>query len=48
MLIESGDDNLAATFSPELAMFSNIRAGEGVPEVAEFIMLMGGLGAPAE
>ena len=28
-------------------VFTNIRAGQGVPEVAEFITLMGGLGAPA-
>lgn len=107
ILIESGGDNLAATFSPELAditiyvidvaagdkiprkggpgitrsdllvinkidlaplvgadlgvmardakrmraarpfVFTNIRAGQGVPEVAELIILMGGLEAPA-
>ena len=106
VFIESGGDNLAATFSPELAdltiyvidvaagdkiprkggpgitrsdllvinkidlaplvgadlgvmardaermrgerpfVFTNVRAGEGVPEVAEFIVAMGGLGAP--
>jgi len=107
VFIESGGDNLAATFSPELAdltiyvidvaagdkiprkggpgitrsdllvinktdlaplvgadlavmdrdarrmrgerpfVFTNIRAGKGVQEVAEFIATMGGLGAPA-
>ena len=107
VFVESGGDNLAATFSPELAdltiyvidvsagdkiprkggpgitrsdllvinkidlaplvgadlgvmdrdarrmrgerpfVFTNIRAGQGVPEVAEFICAIGGLGAPA-